>query len=39
MELLGDENLRHTLGKQALADSVRFSAAFMAQQYCDVYRK
>ena len=39
MELLGDENLRHTLGKQALADSVRFSAEFMAQQYCDVYRK
>lgn len=38
-ELIGDEALREKLGKNAKRDSSRFSAEFMAQQYCDVYRK
>ena len=39
IELLDDEALRSALGKQAKQDSVRFSAACMAQQYCEVYGK
>lgn len=37
--LIGDEALRKKLGTNARQDSSRFSAEFMAQQYCDVYRK
>lgn len=36
--LLEDESLRQRLGRQALADSVRFSADAMAQQYLLAYQ-
>lgn len=35
--LLGDEKLRMRLGRQAETDSARFSAAYMAAQYCKNY--
>ena len=39
MELLADETLRSSLGRQARGDSAQFGAEYMAQQYSDVYRK
>ena len=38
-KLIGSEALRETLGQNALADSVRFSADFMARQYCTEYER
>lgn len=37
--LLGDRSLRETLGTNAKKDSKRFSAAYMAEQYCGIYNK
>ena len=37
--LIADQTMRETLAAKAKLDSVRFSAAFMAAQYCNVYRK
>lgn len=37
--LIDDEALRARLGRQAKQDSPRFSAAFMAQKYCECYRR
>ena len=39
LELLADETLRSSLGRQARLDSAQFGAEYMAQQYSDVYRK
>nr|MBQ8244351.1 glycosyltransferase [Oscillospiraceae bacterium] len=35
--LIADEALRRKLGEQAKLDSRRFSAEYMAQQYCEAY--
>ena len=37
IRLLGDQSLREKLGRKAKAESGRFSARFMAQQYTRVY--
>lgn len=37
--LIGSGALRETLGQNALADSTRFSADFMARQYCKEYER
>lgn len=37
-KMLGDEALRARLGKNAKMDSPRFSAAYMAERYCETYR-
>lgn len=37
--LATDASLRETLGRSALADSVRFSARTMAKSYLDIYQK
>ena len=36
--LLSDTALRERLGRNARRESTRFSAAYMAQQYCEVYQ-
>lgn len=36
--LMEDEDLRRRLGTRARENSARFSAAFMAQRYCECYR-
>lgn len=37
--LIDSEELRRTLGQNALADSVRFSAETMAKRYCEEYER
>ena len=37
LELLRDASLREKLGRTAREDSVRFSAEYMAKEYCNVY--
>lgn len=38
-ELVRNEELRRRLGEKARRESVRFSAAYMARQYCEVYER
>lgn len=38
LELMDDEALREKLGKNAKKDSRRFSAEYMAEEYCRVYQ-
>ncbi|MGM9549257.1 MAG: glycosyltransferase [Faecousia sp.] len=37
--LIGSRQLRETLGRNALRDSVRFSADYMAKRYCEEYER
>lgn len=38
-KLIDSEELRRTLGQNALADSARFSAETMAKRYCEEYER
>lgn len=39
LELMENEALRKTLGQNAKRESLRFSAAYMAEEYCKVYTR